>query len=157
MKKLFILSIFLVALGLIFNPFSPPTSEAQSQNPLAMNLQPPNTKGVVDIFSVATPAAGAGSNPVGAAGTILTINAPGAGYRNYYTTMNCANTQSTGTVIQIKEGTSVLGSVACPPTFGAGGFVLFNPPVRGTVNTAQQIAITAIQTSHVTVTGFIAQ
>lgn len=81
----------------------------------------------------------------------VAIKAAVASTRIYYGSVTCKNTSATvATPIDFKDGATVVGVGAVEQTIGvsAGKFsAVFNPPVRGTVNTAVNFATNVATTS----------
>lgn len=89
--------------------------------------------------------------------TVVTFAAPGAGLSNYVSQIICLNTSSvTVTEAQIQEAGVGIATVSCGGTSTTGAVTTFDPPWRGTVNTADGFAPTvAIASTYLTVSGFV--
>lgn len=83
--------------------------------------------------------------------------AAGAGIRNYVTSCQVINGHATvGTEVVIKDGTTVLWRGWAEPT-GGGVSAKFDPPLRGTANTAINVAnITTGSKTYFNLQGFVA-
>lgn len=87
----------------------------------------------------ATSVSGATTSMTGTADTSI-IAAQGAGIRTYLTTIVVANEHaSVGTLVAIKDGTTIKMYVPAASGFG-GGVITLPKPLRGTANTAWQAA-----------------
>ena len=84
---------------------------------------------------------------------LLALNV-GAGIRNYVTSLLVTNSHaSVGTLVEIKDGTTVIWRGYAPP--GGGYAVHFPVPLRGTANTAINTAnITTASNTYVSAAGF---
>lgn len=83
------------------------------------------------------------------------IAAAGAGIRNYVTSITVTNSHATvGTVVEIKDGTTVIWRGYAAPA--GGGFTLsFPAPLRGTANTAINAAnVTTGSNTYVSAAGY---
>lgn len=82
------------------------------------------------------------------------IAAAGVGIRNYITSLLVTNSHaSTGTLVELKDGTTVIWRGYAPP--GGGFAVHFPVPLRGTANTAINAAnVTTGSNTYVSAAGF---
>ena len=88
-------------------------------------------------------------------GDTSVIAAAGAGVRNYVTSLTVTNSHATvGTVVEIKDGTTVIWRGYAAPA--GGGFTLAFPvPLRGTANTAINAAnVTTGSSTYVSAAGY---
>lgn len=75
-------------------------------------------------------------------------------HRNYLTSINIANDSNISTLVEVKDGTTVIARVFAPALDNKK--VAFNPPLRGSLNTVINVAnITTGSSTYVTGTGFI--
>lgn len=88
-------------------------------------------------------------------GDTSVIAAAGAGLRNYITSLMVTNSHATtGTVVELKDGTTVIWRGYAAPA-GGGFAIAFPKPLRGTANTAVNAAnVTTASNTYVCAAGF---
>lgn len=80
--------------------------------------------------------------------------AAGAGIRNYMTSIQYANTGVASEIV-VKDGSTVIWRGYAPATTGAQSQIAFDPPLRGTANTALNVAmITTASATRVSAQGY---
>jgi hypothetical protein len=75
--------------------------------------------------------------------------AAGAGIRNYLQTIWFKNTAATASEIVIKDGSTVIWRGHVGASMTVGEFVRFDPPLRGTANTALNVALLTTATATI--------
>lgn len=94
------------------------------------------------------------------AGAMDMLAAPATGTRNYVYQVQCVNSSaSTQAVAFIKDGSTTLWAVGCPPASTANGVVNFNPPLRQPTSATKltMTASTAVTTAYFNMSGFTAR
>lgn len=83
--------------------------------------------------------------------------AAGAGVRNYLTNIQFINTSATASEIVVKDGTTIIWRGYAPASGTQVNSVEFNTPLRGTANTALNVAmITTATATRVSAQGYTA-
>lgn len=80
--------------------------------------------------------------------TAVALNvAAGAGVRNYVTAIQYFNSAATASEIEIRDGSTVIWRGYVPASMTAPAAVTFNTPLRGSANTAMNVALLTTATA----------
>ena len=87
----------------------------------------------------------------------LMLSAPTNSMRYYIRDVVCVNTSATPTIATIKDGTTGIMTITCPPSSGIAGMRRFDPPFRQpTANTAiNMAATTGVSTAYFSIRAYL--
>lgn len=80
---------------------------------------------------------------------VVLIAAGGVGVRNYLYSLQYNNSSAVASELVVKDGSTVIARLYTKAAMAIGGVVTFNPPLRGSSNTAMSVAMVTTGTATI--------